>query len=304
MGRGLLRYVQNNGIAARVTVYSRDESKHYALRSRYPGVNTVLGDICDTDRLAAAMAGHDVVIHAAALKYVPESERDVSQAVLINTVGSQSVAQAAARAGVQQVVGISTDKACSPRNTYGATKMLMERIFQEAQRMVPGVRYVNVRYGNVISSTGSVVPLFRDQLKNIGMVSITSPEMTRFWISIDDAIRLIEKALSDDMRRGHTYVARCAAMKILDVAQAVWNQPGQCPNRVIGTRPGEKLHEDLVDTFEAPYSMQDDSYIIIPPALSMAGEGTHEVMPYSSSLPDRWLTPSEFVTLIEDAERV
>jgi UDP-N-acetylglucosamine 4,6-dehydratase len=307
LGRGFLRYLDRQRVTARVTVYSRDEAKHYALRARYPHVRTVLGDIRDTDRLAAVMAGHDTVIHMAAVKYIPEAERDVSEAIDINVNGSKSVAWAAMRAGVSRVVGISTDKACSPRNAYGATKMLMERTFQEAQRLTPHIRFTCVRYGNVVSSTGSVIPLFRDQLATVGYMSITSPEMTRFWISVGDAVRLIELAVNDDARqgRGHTYIARCAAMPIVDVAKAVAMMAGlrnDNPVRIIGVRPGEKLHEVLVDAYEAHYAHNlSDQYIIIPPANDMRGEGEPGVEEYSSESPAYDLTPTDMVSLIKDS---
>lgn len=308
LGRGLLRYCERQRIGIRATVYSRDEQKHYALRSRFPYVQTVLGDIRDTERLAATMAGHDIVIHMAAMKHVPEGERDVSVTYEINVEGSRSVARAAMRAGVKQVVGISTDKVTSPRNVYGATKMLMERTFQEAQRLAPHMRFTNVRYGNVVSSTGSVIPLFLNQMQREGRVTITSPEMTRFWVSIDDAVKLIEKALSDDSRRGYTYVLRCAGMNIVDVARAaVQYDEGarrDLDYSIIGVRPGEKLHETLVDLYEAPFAMQDGHYILVPPSLSMHGEGTSGLMDYTSSNPAHWLGTDEMVELIKDSATV
>lgn len=307
LGRGFLRYCERERIAARVTVYSRDEQKHYSLRSRFPNVRTVLGDVRDTDKLAAVMSGHDVVIHAAAMKHIPEGEIDVSFTYETNVEGSRSVALAAMRAGVRQVVGISTDKVTSPRNVYGATKMLMERTFQEAQRLAPHMRFTNVRYGNVISSTGSVIPLFLDQLKTTGQLTITSPDMTRFWVSIDDAVRLVEKALQDDGRRGYTYVLKCSAMSILDVARAAAIYGGYTEKpqyTIIGVRPGEKLHETLVDTYEAPYAMPDEPYILIPPSLSMRGEGTSDLKDYTSSHPVRWLDIDEMVDLIKDSSNV
>lgn len=309
LGRGLLRYCQRNKIDARVTVYSRDEGKHYALRARYPRVHTVLGDIRDTDRLAAVMAGHDLVIHMAALKYIPEAERDTEQAIAVNVDGTRSVVKAAMRSGVSRVVGISTDKAASPRNTYGASKMMAERVLQEAQRYAPHMHFNNVRYGNVISSTGSVVPLFLDQLKRDNQVTITSPAMTRFWLSIDDAVRLIECAASPSAKRGSTYVPLCAAMRITDVAQAVAlyaGRTGPGTMRLIGLRPGEKLHETLVDSYEAPYCTKTDDgrYIIIPPAMAMQGEGSSDIMPYSSDMPNHWMSPDEFAALITDAAQV
>lgn len=310
LGRGLLRYLERNRIGSRVTIYSRDEQKHYALRSRFPhGVRTLLGDVRDTERLTAAMTGHDIVIHMAACKHIPEAERDVSEAIGINIEGSQSVVRAAMRSGVRQVVGISTDKVCSPRNAYGMTKALMERTFQEAQRMAPHMRFVCVRYGNVISSTGSVVPLFRDQFAKDGQASITSLDMTRFWFGVDDAVRLIERSLEDDRRRGHTYIARCPAMSVEAVAQAVWtylgNDGNMPPPKIIGIRPAEKLDETLLDDSEAPYIALEDEgrTMILPPVLEQYG-ASRTGIGYDSGHPRRWMEIQEFIDLIRDAEKV
>lgn len=305
LGRGIIRYIQSQHYKTRITVYSRDEHKHYQLRARYPHVRTVLGDVTDADRLAAVMAGHDTVIHAAALKHVPEAERDASEAIRINVGGSLAVARAAVRAGVRNVIGISTDKVCSPRNTYGATKMLMERAFQEAQRHAPQTRFSIARYGNVVSSTGSVVPLFVTQAKT-GMVSLTSTEMTRFWFGVNDAVRLIEYALNDT-RRGSTYIAQCPAAPIMVVALAAWRLAGRCDDlqwRLIGTRPGEKLHETLVDAYEAPYAEFDPypAYYVVPAATALAGAPVSAVMPYSSDTPTRRLMVDDMLALIDEAE--
>ena len=312
LGRGILRYwEQTRTTPRRITVYSRDEAKHYALRARYPYVHTVLGDICDYDRLQAVMAGHDTVIHAAAVKYIPEAERDVTEAVRINVEGSRNVARAALSLGVNRVVAISTDKAASPLNTYGATKMLMERIFQEAQRMAPlGIRFACVRYGNVISSTGSVIPVFLDQIEREDRVTITSEQMTRFWIDINDGVRLVMRALTDQAHRGHTYVYRCKSAPILEVARAAWlyaGRHGTPPNRLIGVRPGEKLAEELISRYESDYAQidpQDDSIVLIPPALSQHGEGGSDVMPYSSEAPSGWFSAEDLLALIKEAQAV
>lgn len=311
LGRGILRHIEAAKIKSRVTVYSRDEHKQYALRGRFPWVRTVLGDICDTERLAAVAAGHDTIIHAAALKHVPEAERDVAEAIRINVIGSRSVAQAAVSANVGRVVAISTDKVCSPRNTYGATKMLMERAFQEAQRLAPRTHFSTVRYGNVVSSTGSVVPLFIDQINKAGFVTLTDPAMTRFWFPIDDAVSLINYALSDH-RRGHTYVAFCPAASIEVVAQAAWQlagKDGSVQYKVIGTRPGEKLHETLIDSYEAPFvyseeGLHGEPLAVIPPATALAGSGDNAPIGYTSAYPHEWVSVESFITMIEDARLV
>lgn len=306
LGRGLLRYLREQGISAKVTVYSRDEQKQYQLRQTYPEVRTVLGDILDTDRLTAVMAGHDTVLHLAALKHIPEAERDVTQAISVNVDGSRNVGWAALRTGVQRVVGVSTDKVVDPVNTYGATKMLMERMYQELGRIGPQTHFACVRYGNVVSSTGSVVPLFTDQAKRDGHLSITSERMTRFWFGVNDAVQLIEHALRPtSLPSGTVYVAKCPALGICDVAKAVLRYKGlqNVPQQVVGIRPGEKLHETLVSTSEAPWAIYDGEYIAIPPALLMTGEPANKVSRYSSDA-SPLLTIDEFVELIRDAEKV
>lgn len=314
LGRGILRYVRRHKIKSSITVYSRDEHKQHEMRRLYSDLNVrcVLGDIRDTDRLRSVMYGHETVIHAAAMKHIPEAERDAMEAIGVNVQGSLSVLRASMDTGVQRFVAISTDKACSPRNAYGATKMLMERSVQEAQRLNRRANYSSVRYGNVVSSTGSVIPIFKQHWARGEPIPITSPSMTRFWISIDDAVHLVEKALADQ-RRGHTYVARCPSMGVLDVAQAVWDScggnigvspDGRVPTKVIGVRPGEKMSETLVDSYEAPYAIEDDEYLIIPPAMDLVGERIGDAMPYDSSMPSRWMTIAEMISLIQDSEDV
>lgn len=311
LGRGIIRYLQRHNSKSSITIYSRDEHKHHSLRRRFPTVRTVLGDVRDLGRLGAVMSGHDIVIHAAAMKHIPEAERDVMEAISANIEGSKNVALAAGMTGVKCVIGVSTDKAASPRNAYGATKMLMERTLQEAQRLFKDIRFANVRYGNVISSTGSVVPLFQEQIREHGTVPITSIAMTRFWLSIDGAVELILAAI-EAKQRGHTYVPLCGGMAITRIAQAVWEmegREGQAELRIIGVRPGEKLHETLVDEYEAPYTVNYDAgargmLMAIPPSLSMTGEIVREVMPYSSDQPAFWISTDDMKELIKDSENV
>lgn len=307
LGRGFLRYLQQNDIPASVTVFSRDEQKHYELRKRYPAVRTVLGDILNVDRLADVMMGHDLVLHMAAIKHIPEAERDVAQAVSVNIDGSRNVARAALRTGVRDVIGISTDKVCDPVNAYGATKMLMERLFQEKSRIyADSIRFSCVRYGNVVSSTGSVVPLFTDQAQRLGLLSVTSERMTRFWFSVTEAVKLIEHALGDKVQvGGTTYVAPCPALGISSVAKAVLQYKGLpvTPQKIVGIRPGEKLHETLVTSSEAPWARKSGGYIAIPPAYTHTGVPNNTIVRFSSDVAPL-LTIDEFVELIRDAETV
>lgn len=307
LGRGILRYIERNRIDARVTVYSRDEHKHHALRERYPGVRTVLGDVRDAERLRMVMTGHEVVIHAAAMKHIPEAERDANEAIAVNVVGSHTVFAAASETLVKKVVAISTDKATSPRNTYGATKMLMERSMQEHARLSTTTQYAAVRYGNVVSSTGSVVPLFRKQIRAGQPVTVTSERMTRFWLAIDDAVRLVERALTPARPGGNIYIAECPAMYVTDVANTAARLEGRdrADISIIGVRPGEKLHEVLLDKHEAVYSRRTaDGYYELPPALMLTGERVDEVMAYESSNPVSWMTPEDMIDLMKDADGV
>lgn len=232
-----------------VTCFSRDETKQDECHRRYPNAHYVLGDVRDLSRLTNVMYGHDWVIHTAALKYVPEAELNAAECVSVNVDGSRNVIEAAKAAGIKQVVGISTDKACQPVNIYGASKMVMERLFadeallQERAGRDDGPGFKCVRYGNVIGSTGSVIPLFARQYAETGRVRITNPHMTRFWMPVDEAIDLIVLAL-ERAHPGSVVVPFTRAMRIEDVARAA--TVDDVPMDIIGERPGEKAHELLV----------------------------------------------------------
>lgn len=310
LGRAIIRRATREKWPADFTVYSRDETKQWELKHRYPDVRCVLGDVCDLGRLEALMSGIDYVIHAAAVKYIPEAEFNAEEAIRVNYEGSRAVARAAARAGVQKVVGISTDKACAPLNTYGASKMLMERLFGEANRWAD-TRFTTVRYGNVIGSTGSVIPLFARQVREHGEITVTDPRMTRFWLSVDEAIALILIAFAEaDARPGSTFVGANPAMSIISLADAVWRSEGRrgaVAVKTIGIRPGEKLHESLFNEQEAPRASWREGlppgYTLAPataPALNEPGIPSG----YSSDNPFRWLEADEMMRLIEDAKGV
>ena len=315
LGRAILRRAEREGWPARFTVYSRDETKQWELKHRYPKVDCLLGDVArDLPRLIAAMAGHETVIHAAAVKYIPEAEFNAFEAVEVNIEGSRNVALAAHAAGVQTVVGISTDKACAPLNLYGATKMVMERLLAEANRL-GSTRYVNVRYGNVVGSTGSVIPLFRRQLDERGRISVTDPRMTRFWLGVDQAIDLILRAHNQAAERpGCTFIDACPAMSIIDLAGAVYRawcedqgrEPSaDVPVDFVGIRPGEKLAEELFGAQEAPrVDLDADGFSLRPATIPPSGESCGYEAGYSSEAPARWLSQNEMIALIRDAEAV
>jgi len=298
LGRGLLRRIRRESWPCEVTCLSRDETKQYELKRRYPEVRCVLGDVRDLERLTAAAAGHDIIIHAAALKYIPEAEYNVQECIDVNIHGSRNVVLAALRAGVRQVVGLSTDKACLPVNTYGMTKALMERMFAAANGRE--TRFSTVRYGNVVGSTGSVIPIFQQQLTDFGEVRVTDKNMSRFWLSIDEAIDLIVYALLNEAVGLQTCVYRCSAMRIIDLAELI---AGGKPAQITGIRPGEKIDERLVDYSESLRCEQDgDYYILYPPTVAPVGAG--EPWTYLSSSPAHWITRDEMANMIADAEEV
>lgn len=308
LGRAILRRAERESWPARFTVYSRDETKQWELRHRYPDVRCVLGDVArDLERLVAVMQGHDTVIHAAAVKYIPEAEHNVFETIAVNVEGSRNVAMSARAAGVRTVIGVSTDKACGPLNVYGMTKGIMERLFSEADRM-GSTRFVNVRYGNVIGSTGSVVPIFRRQADEKGELRVTDSRMTRFWLSVDEAIDLIDWAASSaSCEPGRTFIPMCPAMKIDDLAAAVWEMayPGVAPVITYsGVRPGEKLHEALFNEQEAPRVQRDGQHGFIMAPATEPGSLSPAAMAYTSDHPKRWLTRDEAIALIRDAEGV
>jgi UDP-N-acetylglucosamine 4,6-dehydratase len=289
-----------------VRIFSRDELKQSEMQSRFasnPNLRFFLGDIRNRSRLTRAMQGADVVIHAAAMKQVPACEYNPFEAVQTNILGSQHIVDAAIDTGVRQVVALSTDKAVNPVNLYGATKLCEEKI------IVQGNAYASqshttlscVRYGNVVGSRGSVVPLFRKQLGE-GRLTITDERMTRFWITLDQAIDLVLFAL-DHSVGGEVFIPKIPSMKVTDLAEAM--APG-LPVEVIGIRPGEKLHEVLITADESRHTIDaGDVYIVLPehpwwnasPSW-LEGRALPDGFSYSSDTNDEWLDASQLRGLI------
>ncbi len=316
LARAIYRRAEREAWDCRFTALSRDDAKHAALQRQFPNVHTILGDVGAGDDflLDTAFIGHDVVIHAAASKYVDRAELSAWDTVRTNVYGSQAVAEAAVRAGVGRVVAISTDKACEPVNVYGQTKAVMERIFQEADRITDATDFAVVRYGNVVGSTGSVVPLFRKQLEETGRVEVTDPRMTRFWMGVDEAVDLVVEALDPTYTDlgGHVLIPSLRALPLGDLVRiAIDIEPGvPLPDDVVdvtGIRPGEKRHEKLVHQQESvrdhPYGGPDRAYrwALAPPGVDPES-GPFEVV---SDDPPRGLMPiDEMVRLMADAETV
>jgi FlaA1/EpsC-like NDP-sugar epimerase len=271
------------GMPARIIVFSRDEAKQHYMRLSYlhrsEATDDVIyenfkqllrfriGDVRDYSSLLQAVADADIVIHAAALKQVPSCEYFPFQAVQTNIFGAQNLVRAIRenRTPVKSVVGISTDKACKPINVMGMTKSIMERVLVEANMDCPETRFACVRYGNVIASRGSVVPLFLDQIANGGPVTITLPEMTRFLLSLDQAVDTVFAALQNALP-GETYIPKVPAARVVDLARVLIDGR-DIEIRNIGIRPGEKIHEIMVSEEECYRTVERGDYYAIRPML-------------------------------------
>jgi FlaA1/EpsC-like NDP-sugar epimerase len=254
-----------------------------------------------------AIAGHDTVIHTAAYKYVPQAEKNVIECHEINVMGSLNVARASIRCGVERVIGVSTDKACDAQSVYGSSKWWMERIFQGYTEKT-ATQFNLVRYGNVASSTGSVIPLFRQQLKDTGMINVTNPDMTRFWLSVESAVGLINVALHEK-EPGTIIIPRLPAMALKDLALIALNwreaatiEAYKWPDpriNITGPRAGENIHEKLLSEAESRYAIREGAIMRLYPtfqSLPSLELAINEA--YSSDKPDHWLTHKEMLDLI------
>lgn len=263
LGHAILTKAAREQWDARFTIYARSESRLARMRQRFPHAHYLIGDVRDYERLEAAVAGHDVVIHAAAMKRIPECEQAPGECFATNVQGSANVARACVRQGVTTAIAISTDKACRAITVYGASKLMMEGIWRGQEE--GATRFVAVRYGNVVASTGSVIPLWREQYKQGKPLTITDQRMTRFWMAPSEAVELIETAFIG-AKCNEVLIPKMHALSIPSLANII------CPGAKlteIGLRSTEKLHEDLVHTCEA--TMETPNIF----ALSSLGEIGH-----------------------------
>jgi UDP-N-acetylglucosamine 4,6-dehydratase len=264
-GRKFIRILLDEFHPAKLIIFSRDELKQHEMRTAgfsQPVLRYFIGDVRDQPRLRRAFNGVDVVVHAAALKQVPACEYNPMEAIKTNILGSSNVIDAALDAGVKKVLALSTDKAVSPVNLYGATKLCAEKLFVQSNAYAAGMetRFACVRYGNVVGSRGSVVPLFLKQRAN-GKVTLTDERMTRFWISLEQGVRFVIRCI-EQMRGGEVFVPKIPSMSVVDLAKAV---APEAELEVIGIRPGEKLHEVLISEDEARATVEmPDMYVVMP----------------------------------------
>ena len=253
------RLLQEN--VERIRIFSRNEEKQISMENKFDDnrLRFFLGDINDLERLKRALEDIDIVFHTAALKHVPKIEYNPFESIKTNVIGSQNVIDACLRENVDKVVAIGTDKAVSPLNTYGATKLLMEKLFVAANNYLNPkkhrTRFIAVRYGNVFGSSGSVVPKFIEQIRLKQKITVTEPNMTRFSITMDEALDFIFNALSSG-NGSEIFVPKLRAYSIVDVKDALMEMFDYHKEEVIGIRPGEKLHETLINNDEIRYSWE------------------------------------------------
>jgi UDP-N-acetylglucosamine 4,6-dehydratase len=309
-GKKLVEVVLRDYQPHRLIVFSRDELKQYEMAQQfsekeYPAIRYFLGDVRDKERLQRAFDGVEIVVHAAALKQVPAAEYNPLEAIKTNVLGAANVIEAAIDRGVSRVIALSTDKAASPINLYGATKLCSDKLFVAANSYAGWhtTRFSVVRYGNVVGSRGSVIPFFL-KMRGTGALPITDPRMTRFWITLEQGVQFVLKSL-DRMVGGEIFVPKIPSMNIMDLAAALGPE---CRTEIIGIRPGEKLHEVMVPEDDAYHTVEYEDYFAILPTLAnwsipdyVQGNGGRlcpDGFRYSSDTNSCWLTVAELQAML------
>jgi UDP-N-acetylglucosamine 4,6-dehydratase len=289
---------------AKVIVYSRDELKQFEMQSVFasPKMRYFLGDVRDLNRLKQATDGVDTIVHAAALKQIPAAEYNPMEAIKTNIIGAENVVTAAIENGVKKVIALSTDKAANPANLYGATKLCSDKLMV-AGNILAGrhvTRFAVVRYGNVLGSRGSVIPFFlQEQVK--GCLPITDPRMTRFWLTLEDGVQFVIDSL-DRMHGGEIFVPKIPSFRVIDVAKVV---APLTPTKIIGIRPGEKLHEVMITEDDAINTLEFDNYYAILPIFLLHknfyqenGKKVSEGFSFTSENNKLWHTNESFKKLL------
>ncbi len=310
-GKQFVKTVLQKYSPKKLIIFSRDELKQFEMsqhfsEEQYPCIRYFIGDIRDKERLIRAFKGVDYVIHAAALKHIPICEYNPFEAIKTNVIGVMNIIDAALETGVKRVIALSTDKACSPVNLYGATKLCLEKLFTQANSYSgeTGTRFSCVRYGNVIASRGSVIPFFLQERKK-GVIPITDERMTRFWMTLDQAVELVLTSLAR-MYGGETFIPKISSMRVVDLAKAV---APECSLKIIGTRPSEKLHELLISIDENNRASDlGDCYALFPEFSWWASEKYQDIkkvedgFSYSSLNNTQWLSVDDLRRLVNQLE--
>jgi len=304
-GKKFIRKILTLGVK-KVIVFSRDELKQYEMKQEFidSRLRFFIGDVRDKERLHRAFDGVNIVIHAAAMKHVDACEYNPFEAVKTNINGAQNIIEAAIDCGVEKVIALSTDKACSPVNLYGATKLASDKLFVSANAYVGEKKtsFSVVRYGNVAGSRGSVVPFFK-KIKETGTLPVTDKRMTRFWITLEQGVQFVLDNL-DRMHGGEIFVPKIPSMRVIDLAKAI---APTCNIEIIGIRPGEKLHEAMIMEDDARHTVEFDDYYIIQPEFpwwskkyAEGGKILPDGFSYTSDSNVEWLTIEQLSKLAED----
>lgn len=293
----------------KIIIYSRDEMKQWEMAKKFQGdprVRFFIGDVRDRDRLYRALDGVDYVVHAAATKIVPTAEYNPFECIKTNINGAMNLIDACIDKGVKRVVALSTDKASSPVNLYGATKLASDKLFVASNSYAGGhdTRFAVVRYGNVMGSRGSVIPFFMS-IREKGLLPITDERMTRFMITLEEGVELVWHAF-EDMEGGEIYVKKIPSMKVVDLARVI---APEARHEIVGIRPGEKLHEQMISPEDAYFTYAYSGYYKILPAINNWGASRErikdgELVPdgfsYTSDGNREWMAPETLLAWIEE----
>ncbi len=287
----------------KLIIFSRDEMKQWEMSNKFQGEKRIrffIGDVRDKDRLHRALYGVDYVVHAAATKIVPTAEYNPFECIKTNIIGAMNLIDASINQKVKRVIALSTDKASSPINLYGATKLASDKLFVASNSSYAGghnTSFSVVRYGNVMGSRGSIIPFFQS-IKESGEIPITDKRMTRFMISLEEGVRLVWDAFSD-MLGGEIYVKKTPSIKVMDIAEAI---APECKKVYVGIRPGEKLHEQMISLEDSRYTYEYDKYYKILPQINKWSEDPNRIKDgfkvpldfvYSSENNNNWMSISE-----------
>lgn len=312
-GKEFVKTLLENYNPKKIIIYSRDELKQYEMslifsdkRMRY-----FLGDVRDSKRLISALNGVDICIHAAALKQVPSAEYNPIECIKTNIYGASNVIEAALANRVRKIIALSTDKAASPINLYGATKLCSDKLFVSANNIKGSLdsKFSVVRYGNVVGSRGSVVPLFKKLVsEKADFIPITDSRMTRFFITLKEGVRFVIKSL-ERMQGGEIFVPKIPSIKIVDLANAI---APEIPHKITGIRPGEKLHEVMIPSEDSRLCLEFDSFYLLKPTINFnapldysrtelgeVGSSVKEGFVYASDKNKRWLRGEEILKVLE-----
>lgn len=314
-GKRMVKRLLTEYQVKRLVIFSRDELKQFEMsqifpESKYPQIRYFIGDVRDYDRVNQAFSGIDFVIHAAALKQVPAAEYNPLECIKTNVYGAENVVRAAIANEVEKVIALSTDKAANPINLYGATKLCSDKLFVAGNNIAGGhsTRFAVVRYGNVVGSRGSVVPFFRKLLaENAAELPITDERMTRFWITLDQGVEFVIKSF-ERMHGGEIFVPKIPSMKMTDLAQAM---APNLPHKIIGIRPGEKLHEVMCPADDSHLVLEFAEHFVIQPTISFTvsadytesalgekGKPVQQGFSYSSDNNTEWLSPAGLLDML------